>query len=159
MVRTRRLLVILGVTRIALRRHTQELSGGRTFVAGVTVHGSVSSDQREAVLVLLDLLDRDLPALDGMALLATCAKLALVDVGVAIGAAGAGVGEYRLGVTLGAGYALVHASQWEPGLVVIKLREGPDGFPAIRRMTILAGDGQRAMRTAASGVNLRLPAC
>jgi hypothetical protein len=58
------------MARVALRRHCDELAVGRAFMAGIAVHGRVRSGQRKAIVVLLDLLDRDLPSADGMALLA-----------------------------------------------------------------------------------------
>jgi len=58
------------VAGITLRRHRRELAVGRAFVAGIAVHGRVRSGQREAVVVLLYLLNRDLPSSDRMALFA-----------------------------------------------------------------------------------------
>ena len=66
--------------------------------------------QREAVLVLVNLLYRNLPSFHGVALFTGRAKLPLVDIGMAVGALFAHVGEYRLGVALGATDALVHAA-------------------------------------------------
>src|SRR5271165_4619467 len=112
--------------------------------------------QREAILVLLDLLHSNLPSLDRVALLATRTKLALVNIGVAVGASLTYVGEDRLDVALGASYTLVHAAERVPRLAVIKLRDVADWFPCAEGVAILAGDIQRAMRTARVGVVLRL---
>jgi len=60
------------VAGIALRRHRRELAVGRAFVAGIAVYGRVRSRQRKAIVVLLNLLDRDLPSPDGVALFAVC---------------------------------------------------------------------------------------
>ena len=65
------------------------------------------ADQRETVIVILDLRQRNLPALHAVALFATRAELPFMNVGVAVRTLGAYVGEYRLGVTLSTGHALV----------------------------------------------------
>ena len=57
---------------ITLRRHRGELAVGRAFVAGVAIHGRVRSGEREAIVMLLHLLDRDLPSPDCVALFAVC---------------------------------------------------------------------------------------
>jgi len=59
--------------------------------------------------VLVDLLHRNLPPLDGVALLTVRTQFALVNVGVAVRALGSDVGEHRLGVALRAGHTLMHA--------------------------------------------------
>lgn len=50
-------------------------------MAGGAVQRRVGPEQREAVLVLVDLLHGDLPALHAVTLLTICAELALMDVG------------------------------------------------------------------------------
>ena len=60
------------VAGIALRRHGRELAVSRAFVTGIAVHCRVRSSQREAIVVLLNLLDRDLPSLNRVALFAVC---------------------------------------------------------------------------------------
>jgi len=57
---------------ITLRRHRRELAVGRAFVARIAVHGRMRASEREAIVVLLNLLDRDLPSLDRVALFAVC---------------------------------------------------------------------------------------
>ena len=57
---------------IALRRHRLELAVGRAFVARIAVHGRVRSRERKAIVVLLHLLNRDLPSPDRVALFAVC---------------------------------------------------------------------------------------
>jgi len=95
---------IRGVAGIALGRHRLELAVRHSFVAGIAVHGSMRSGQGEAVVVLLDLLDGDLPSANRVALLAIRSQLPLVNVGMAILAALPHVGENRFHVALDAGY-------------------------------------------------------
>jgi len=64
------LLEVGCMARVTLRRHCDELAVGHAFMAGIAVHGRVRSGQRKAIVVLLDLLDRDLPSADCVALLA-----------------------------------------------------------------------------------------
>ena len=67
------------------------------------------SHQREAILVVLHCLEGNVPSFDRMAALTGCAHLPAVNIGMAVGAFGAHVGEHRLGVTLHTGHVLVHA--------------------------------------------------
>lgn len=79
-------------------------------MAGVTIQRGVSPNQWKTILVLLDLLDGNLPALDGVALLTVGAKLTLMNIGVAVGAFCPHVRKHRFGVTLRTGDLLVHAT-------------------------------------------------
>ena len=90
--------------------------------------------------MLLDLGYGNLPSLHGVALLATCAELALVDIGVTIGALVTHIRENRLRVALRAGHRCVHASEGKLGLVVVELRDVADRFPTGKGVAILAGD-------------------
>lgn len=120
---------ILLMAGVAHRRKTLELPDRRAFVTGIAIHRGVSADQREAIQMLVDLLDRNMPPLYGMALLAIGAHLAFVDIGMAIGALRAYVGKDRFGVALGTSHSLVHAPQRILGGVVVKLRHRADGLP------------------------------
>ena len=128
-----------GVTGVAVRRHGLEFAVGGAFVAGIAIDGGVGSGQRKAVIVLLHLLDGNIPPAHGVTLLTIGAELALVNVGMAILAALADVGEDRLGVALGAGHGLMQAAKRIMRLVVIELRNGANDFPALRGMAVLTG--------------------
>jgi hypothetical protein len=69
-VRIRALLEIRGVTGKTLHRHRLKFTLGRAFVARVACHGRVGACQRKAVIMLLDLLNRNLPSADRVTLLA-----------------------------------------------------------------------------------------
>ena len=103
-VRIGALLEIRRVTGNALRRHRLKLTVGCAFVTGVAVDGRMRPRQRKAVVVLLNLLDRNLPSPDGVTLLAIGSQLPLVNVGVTVLASLSDIAEYRLDVTLDAGY-------------------------------------------------------
>ena len=63
-------IVVGFVARETRDRHRLKLALGRGLVAGVAIHRSVCSGEREAVVVILDLLHRDIPSPHGVALFA-----------------------------------------------------------------------------------------
>ena len=126
------------VARDTGRRQPLELADRRSLVAVVALHRSVRPQQREAVLVILHLLDRDIPALNRVALRAVRAHFPLVHVQVAVLAILSHVRENRFHVAVRAAHLLVHPAQRIPGFVVIKFRIGPDGLPCRRRVTVFA---------------------
>jgi hypothetical protein len=156
-VRIRGLLKSLRVAGVALGGQTLELADCGAFMAGITLQGGVRTDQGEPVLVVLYGLDGNIPALDRVALLAIRTHLALVDVGVAIGASGAYIGKDRLGVALRASHVLVHATQRITGLIMIELRDSPDRFPANRCVAVLARNVQIPVRTSRLSITGALP--
>jgi hypothetical protein len=140
---------IIEVTADALGRQslTVERAYRSNLVTGITVHSGVRSDEREAVLVLIDVVNGDLPSRVAMAHIALRPVLAPVDIGVAILALLAYVGEYQVGMTVRAASFAVHAAQREPCLLVIKLRNRPDRLPALGAVAVLTGDTQASVRT------------
>jgi hypothetical protein len=90
----------------------------------------MGADQREAIEVLIDLLNGNVPAPDRVALLAIRAHLALMNVGVAVRALRAHIGKDHLGVALSAGHSLMQAAQRIFSGVVIEFRDGSNRFPA-----------------------------
>lgn len=147
------------VAREAHGRQSLELSHCRTPVTRIAIHSGVRAHQREAVQVLIDLLDRNMPSLHGVALLTIGAHLALVNVGVTIRTAHANIREDRLGMALRAADALVHPAQRILRGVVVEFGNGPDRFPAAKRVAILAGNAQASMRASGIRRRLRLSAC
>ena len=149
---------ILLVAGEAHRRKPLELANCRALVTGVTVHGRVCANQWETIHVLVDLLDGDIPALHGVALLAVGSHLALMDICVTIRALSADIPEDRLGVALSARHAFVHATEGILRRVVIKLRDRADRLPTAQRVAILARDAQASMRASRIRGRLRLSA-
>src|SRR5580704_402801 len=133
---------------VALRGKALELANRRALVAGIAVDRGVGANQWEAIKVLIDLLNRNVPSLHGVALFAVCSHLALVNIGVAVGALRSDIGEDRLDVTLRTSHAFVHAAQRILGGVVIEFGDGADRLPAAKRVTVLAGNAQASVRTA-----------
>jgi len=87
-----------------------------------------------------------LPPGHGMTLFAIWAEFAAMNIGVAVGAILAGVGEHRLNVALRARHILVQAAQRITRLVVIEFGDGADRLPSLCRVTVLAGNVQIAVR-------------
>ena len=135
------------MARVACGREALELSDRRVLMAGIAIQGRMRTDQREAVDVLIDLLNRDIPTLHRVALLAICPHLPLVNVGVAIRALCSHIGKDQLGVALRATDALVHAAQGIPCSVVIEFRNRSNGLPAAQGMAVLTGNAKTTVRT------------
>lgn len=109
-------------------------------MAVFALHGGVRPEQRETVLVSLQLLHGYIPALYSVALRAVCAHLSLVHVGVAVLTVLSHVRENRLDMALRALHLFVHSAQGILCFVVIKLRHRADGAPSGGRMAVFAGN-------------------
>jgi hypothetical protein len=149
-------LELFQVAADTVRGQTLELSDGRTGVAGIALQRGMSSDQRKAILMLLDFADGNAPSIHGMALLASRSKLATVDIRMAIGTLRTDFGKHEVGVALATGDFLVHPAQRILRLVVVEFGDVADGLPSAEGMAILAGDGEIAMRTASGDVGPRV---
>lgn len=136
------ILPIFQMTGIALRGEAEELADRRALVAGIALHGHVSAQQREAVVMIFYSFGSEVPRLDGVALRAVGAHLAAVNVGVTIGAIFADVGEHGFHVALHAVHFFVLATQGIVRFVVIEFRYGADGAPVCRGVAIFARDGE-----------------
>src|ERR1700730_8166650 len=101
--RIRRLLPIRHVAGQACRRKPQIISNCGVLVTLLALDYGVRTKQRKSIEVLLNRLDRDLPALNSVALGALAAELSAVNVGVTISAVLANVSENRFGVASRAG--------------------------------------------------------
>lgn len=129
-VRRVRLLKCVLVARVALNRQALELPYGFTLVTVRAVEAGVAPNQWEAVIVLPHILLNQVPPFHRVALLTICSHLATVNVGMAIRAMCTRIREHGLGMALVATHSLVKAAQRVRRLVVIKLRNRPDGLPA-----------------------------
>lgn len=96
--------------------------------------------------MLVDIVNRDLPAIHPVTQVALNAVLAAMQVGVAVLALLSDVSEQGIDVALLAGHLGMHASQGIGGLVVIKLRVLADRHPCRRGVAVLARSFQRSVR-------------
>ena len=124
------------MARVTCRRKPHKLARGRVLVALVAFHQRVRAHQREPVLVILNLGDIRLPALDRVAAFAVRPELTPVNVCVALGALGADLLEHHVGVALRASDLRVHTAQRITRRIVIELGVRSDGLPAYGGMTI-----------------------
>ncbi len=88
--------------------------------------------------MVLNLLDGNLPSLDGVALLASGTELALVNIGMASGTRRGDIREHQLGVAGHAGHFFVHAAQRIFCLVMVKLGDAADWLPSTEGVAVLA---------------------
>jgi len=100
-------------------------------VARITVHRGVRADERKAVLMLIDGMDRDLPAVDPVTEIALRPIFSSMKVGMTILAITAHVSEDWIDVALLARHARMHATEGIPCLAMIKLRLAADLITAI----------------------------
>jgi hypothetical protein len=157
-VRIRCLLIILQMARNAFRGKTLVLRYRRALVAIFALHRCVGAQQREAILVILDLLNGNLPPTDGVALRTVRAKPSAVNVRVAVRAIFPNIGEYRLDVTLCATHVFVHAAQRITCAAVIEFGNNSNGVPTVCNVTIFTRDCERTVRASGAfflGVGLR----
>lgn len=158
--RIRRLLPIFQVAGFASRRESVKDSNRGPFVAFLARHCGVRAKQREAILVILDLLRGNVPTLYCVTLLTIRAHLAPMNICVAVGAVLPNVRKNRLKVAVDARNFLVHATQRIVRLVVIELRHGANRTPSGRGVTVFARNGKRTVRAPGSFfVFLRLRLC
>lgn len=115
-------------------------------MAFLALHQSVRANQWEAILVVANRIQRDLPSFYGVATLAVGSELAAMNIRMAIGAAGAYVLEDQTRMALHASDLLVHAAKRITGLVVVELRIRSDRLPACIGVAVLAGNGNRTVR-------------
>jgi len=106
----------------------------------------MSTDKWEPIIVVLDCIQRYIPALNRVAAFTVGSELAAVNVGMAVCAMRAGILEDKACVALRTADFLVHAPQWITSLVVIELRICPDRLPTCVCVAVLARGGYRAMR-------------
>lgn len=119
---------------------------------------SVSANQREAILMIADLADGNMPALHRVATCAIRSKLTTMNIRVTVRALRSNLFEDQIGMALRTGNLGVHAAQRIAGQIVIKFRIRADWFPACVGMAVLARNCNWAMRIGDFGLrttNLR----
>ena len=142
-------LEIVHMTARALRR--QSLPVERThrphLVARIAIHHRVRPNQREAILVLIDVVDRNLPPGVAVARVALRSIPPPVDIGVAVLALVVRLGEDQVGMAIRAADFRMHPAQRKTCFGVIKLRNGSNRLPSLGRVAILARNIQGPMWT------------
>jgi len=133
-------LIIRHVARFACRRKPQVISRSSIFVTLLAFHYCVRTEQGKPIEVLLNRLDRNIPAENRVAFSAIRAELAAVNIRVTIGAIFPNVREYGLDVARCAGYFFVLATQWIARRVVVEFGDSSDRCPTCARVAVFAGN-------------------
>ena len=88
-----------------------ELSDGADLVAGIAVYGRMSTDQRKSILMLIDVVNGNLPTIGVVAEVTLGAILAAMQIRVAVLALDGGVAEIEILVAIDALHFRVPATQ------------------------------------------------
>lgn len=128
------------------------------LVARVAIHHGVRPDQREAVLVLINVVDGDLPTRVAVARITLRGVPAAMDIGVAVLALVMRLGEDQIGMAFRAADFGVQTTQREARFSMIELRDCADRLPSDCRVAVLAGDIQFSVRTMGLFLRGGLPA-
>ena len=138
-------LKVLEMAGDTLRGKTLILAHGGALVAFLARYSGMRAEQRETVLVVFELLCRDVPAQYGVAPCAVRPHLPLVDVGVAVLAVLARIRNHEFDVALRAFHFFVHAAKRVLRFIVIELENLADGPPRGGGVAILARNVERAV--------------
>src|SRR5215469_2391787 len=98
-----------------------ELPNSSYLVAGIAVHHGVRADQGKAILMLIDVMNRDLPPIGVMAELTFGSVLASMKVGVAVLTLVGRIGKFEIGMAVTACHSGVAPTKGKASLPVIKL--------------------------------------
>jgi len=115
-------------------------------VTRVAIHHCVRSDQRKTVLVLVDVVHRNGPAIGGVAQIALRAVFTPVDVSMTVLTLLTGVRENWVNMTLLACNLRMHASQRKRRLAVIELRLRTQWKPSLACVAVFTRDLDRSVR-------------
>ena len=127
-----------------------ELANSANFMARVTIHRCVSADQRKPVLMLINVVNGNLPAVGIVTKRALRAVFAAMKVRVAILTFLRSIAEDESLVAIGTLHFSVTAAQGEFRLRVVELEFDAQRLPALRGVAILARDRKSiAVRAAA----------
>jgi len=150
MVGRRGCIEVFLVATYALRGETKpvELTNGSDFVAGVTIDDSVSTNERKPILVLVDVMNGNLPTIGVMAEFAFRSVLPAMKVGVAVLALIRGTCEFEVVVAITAGNGCVPSSERKTCLRVIKPDPTGKSLPVLGGVTCFAGNLEFSMRAA-----------
>jgi len=98
-----------------------ELPDSPHFVAGIAVRHCVRANQREPILVLVDVVDRNLPAIGVVAQFALRTVLAPMQIRVAVLAFVRRVCEFEIGMAVATAHSRVAAAKGKPRPRMVKL--------------------------------------
>lgn len=142
---------MVGIARFSERAHMATHALGRkseaielpyraNFMARITIHHGMRADQGKSILVLIDVVNRYLPAICVMAQLAFRPIFSAMEIRVAVLTFFWHVAKYQIRVTIDALYFRVSAAQRESRLRVLEFHFRPQRLPPLLRVTLLAGN-------------------
>jgi hypothetical protein len=142
-------LKIRHVTGRASSRESLELADGSALVTLVALHHGMRAEQRKPVEVILNGLHRHVPTAHCVALGTIGPELTAMNIGVAVRAVLADIGEDGPDVALRAVNFFVHSAKRISRGVVVEFWDRANRGPACARVTVLAGYRKGSMRTPA----------
>jgi len=117
-----------------------ELANRSDLVAGVAVHGCMGADQRESILMLIDIVNGNLPAVGVVAEFTLRAILTAMQIGVAVLALYRGIAEIKILVTVDTLHFRVPAMQRKFSFRMVEFEFGAQRLPLLNGVTLLAGN-------------------
>lgn len=120
-------------------------------MAGIAIHYGVRTHQGKTVLVLIDVVDGNLPAIGVVTQFALRAILAAMKVGVAVLAFVRCIGKFQIAMTVSARHFSVAAAERKSGLHVVELDLAWNHLPVRRRMTRSAWEFEIPVRALCRG--------
>ena len=143
------LFEILGMAAVTFggKPEAVELPHRSHLVAGKAIHYGVSANQRKTILVLVDVVNRHLPAVGVMAQFALGSVFSAMQVGVAILALVGRICEIQVGMAVAASHGRMPSAQWKAGPRMIELNLVLDDFPISSSVAVNARHVQHAVRT------------
>ncbi len=115
-----------------------ELTNRADLVAGVAVDGRMSTDQRKSILMLIDVVNGNLPTIGVVAEATLGAILAAMQIGVATLAFDGGVAEIEILMAIDALHFRVPATQRKLGSRMVEFEFGAQRLPVLSAVTLLA---------------------
>ena len=131
MIRRSGLRKVSVVTTEALGRKSEaiELPDGPDLVAGIAIRDCMRANQREAILVLVDVMDGNLPSIAVMAQLTFRTVFASMQIGVAVLALVGSIGEFEIVMAVAACHGGVTSAKRKAGARMVKLDLALDHLP------------------------------
>jgi hypothetical protein len=115
-----------------------ELANRADLVAGVAVNGCMRTDQRKPILMLIDVVNGNLPTVGVVAEFTLRAILAAMQIRVAVLALYWGIAEIKILVAIDALHIRMPATQRKFSLRMVEFGFGAQRLPALRGVTLLA---------------------
>lgn len=159
MIRIARFAELIAMATYTIRGETEavELPYRANLVARITIRDGVRPDERKPILVLIDVVNRDLPAIWVMAQFTFRPVLSPVEIRVAVLTFFWNIAEVEIGVTVHTRYFRVPPPQRESGLRVLELHIRSQWLPSLLRVTLVARNVERfSVRTVVPRILIRL---